>query len=274
MFRGYSSAQDGDISPVGIPFIGRLKTVIGSVAIRRASTFVACARVADVIYQGDRIETGIDGLAIISFVDGTTLQLDASTQMVLEKLPCDEQRTSDATLYRIISGTFRFVTGTIATARPIIDTPFGSIRSSGRAAGIGSLAFGALTIGLIHELKAGSADFALLDDETITYKDLKHGVFVIVTKEANPRVIVVDDPGVSIVLRPDGAAVSVQSVANSPAQMAQLQGAYDEVAATYSLGIEIHSSSSSNKEPPLVNTRMRSHNRLPAVTEVRLHRTN
>ena len=47
-----------------------------------------------------------------------------------------------------------------------------------------------------------------------------------------------DDPGVSIVLRPDGAAVSVQSVANSPAQMAQLQGAYDGVATTYSLGIQ------------------------------------
>ena len=47
-----------------------------------------------------------------------------------------------------------------------------------------------------------------------------------------------DDPGVSVILRPNGAAVSVQSVANSPAQMAQLQAAYDGVASTYAQGIQ------------------------------------
>ena len=200
--------------------------------------FVAHAVVGDVVYQGDRVDTGIDGLAIISLIDGTTLQLDTGTEIVLEELPCGEERTSDGTLFRVIRGAFRFITGTMATACPIIDTPCGCIRSSGRAAGFGSLAFGTLTIALIHELKAGSADFALLDDETITYKDLKHGVFVIVTKEATPRVIVVDDPGVSFVLRSDGVAVDVQSVVNSQAQMAQLQGVYDGVAATYARGIQ------------------------------------
>ena len=55
-------------------------------------------------------------------------------------------------------------------------------------------------------------------------------------RRLNPRVIVVDDPGVSITIRRDGAAVSVQSIANSPAQMAQLQAAYNEVASTYSQG--------------------------------------
>ena len=78
MFRGDSGAQDGDLSPVGASFIARLESVVGSVAIRRASTFITRARVEDVIYQGDRIETGIDGAARISLADGTTLQLDAA----------------------------------------------------------------------------------------------------------------------------------------------------------------------------------------------------
>ena len=72
----------------------------------------------------------------------------------------------------------------------------------------------------------------------ITYKDLKHGVFVIVTKESNPRVIVVDDPGVSIVIRPDGSSANIERVANTPAQMAQFESAYQGVATVQSLGIQ------------------------------------
>ena len=238
MFRGGADPQNADASSAKAPGVGRLRKVVGSVAITRASTFVACAVVGDIVYESDRVDTGLDGLAIISFIDGTTVQLDAGTEIVLGELPCGDEQTSNGTLFRVISGKFRFITGTIATARPIIDTPCGCIRSGGGAAGFGSLAFGTLTIALIHELKAGSADFALLDDETIAYKDLKHGVFVIVTNEATPRVIVVDDPGISFVLRSDGVAVSVQSVVNTQAQMAQLQSVYDGVAATYARGIQ------------------------------------
>ena len=97
-----------------------------------------------------------------------------------------------------------------ANGRLIIDTPVAQIQSTAPAAGIGSLAFSIFTFGLIHELKAASADIALLDDGTINYKDLKHGVFEIVTKGDNPRVIVVDDPGETIVLRPSGGGFSVE----------------------------------------------------------------
>ena len=93
--------------------------------------FVACAVVGDIVYQGDRIDTGIDGVAIISFIDGTTFQLDNGTEIVLEELPCGEERTSNGTLFRVIRGTFRFITGTIATARPIIDTPCGVFEVAG-----------------------------------------------------------------------------------------------------------------------------------------------
>jgi hypothetical protein len=233
MLRIAADAQDGIRSSV----IGRFHTVNGSVAIKRANGIVAHPVVGDIIYQGDRIEIGIDGQAIILLVDGTAFQLDAGTHMVLDEFTCGAEGITDAALFRIISGSFRFITGKIATTgRLIVDTPLGRIQSAGPAAGFGSLAFSVLTLGLIHELKAASADFALLDDETISYKDLKHGVFVIVTKENNPRVIVVDDPEVSLVLRPNGGAVNVQPIANNPTQMAQLQSVYDGVSATFSQG--------------------------------------
>ena len=176
MLRGAANGQDG----IRVSVIGKFNTVNGSVAIKRANGIVAHPVVGDIIYQGDRIETGIDGLAIILLVDGTTFQLDASTHMVLDEFTCGAEGITDAALFRVISGSFRFITGKIATTgRLIVDTPLGRIQSAGPAAGFGSLAFSVLTLGLIHELKAASADFALLDDETITYKDLKHGVFAV-----------------------------------------------------------------------------------------------
>ena len=117
-----------------------------------------------------------------------------------------------------------------------VDTPFAQIRNVAPAASFGSLVFGVLTFGLISELKAASSNLALLDDETITYKDVKHGVFVIVAKESNPRVIVVDDPGKSIVVRSNGSNASVEHLANSLSQMAQIENAYEGVATVYSLG--------------------------------------
>ena len=234
MFR--DGGRGGEKTSACLPVIGSLHAVVGSVAITRPSASIARAVIGDVIYEGDQIDTGVDGLAIILFVDETILRLDADTHFTVAEFPTGTGDTSDGALFRIISGAFRFIAGKRATNGPVIDTPFGSVRSHGRAVGFGSLALSILTFGLVSELKAGSADLSLLDDETITYKDLKHGVFVVVTKEANPRVIVVDDPGVSITVRRDGAAVSVQSIANSPAQMAQLQAAYNEVASTYSQG--------------------------------------
>jgi hypothetical protein len=235
MFRGGAFSQGGESTYACAPVIGRLNAIVGSVAITRTTESIAGAVIGDVIYEGDEIDTGVDGLAVILFVDGTILQLDAGTHFTVAEFPRGAESTSDSALFRIIRGAFRFIGGRRANG-PVIDTPFGSVRSHGRAVGLGSLALSVLTFGLVSELKAGSTDLSLLDDETITYKDLKHGVFVVVTKEANPRVIVVDDPGVSVTLRRDGAAVSVQSIANSPAQMAQLQAAYNEVASTYSQG--------------------------------------
>ena len=67
-------------------------------------------------------------------------------------------------------------------------------------------------------------------------KDIKHGVFVVVTKEATPRVIVVDDPGESVVIRSNGTAASIEHVPNSLSQMAQIENAYEGVATINAVG--------------------------------------
>ena len=82
---------------------------------------------------------------------------------------------------------FGFMAGIVATCGLVlIDTPLGQIRSTAPGAGIGSLALGLFTVLLVRELKAATADVSLLDNGKIDVKELKHGVFEIVTKERSP----------------------------------------------------------------------------------------
>ena len=230
MLRG-ATAQDG-VSP---PAVGLLQTIVGSVIVTRANQAIADSIGGDLLCLGDRIETGADGLTVILFPDGTTFQLGANAEIVLGEFTGGFERAARAALIRIAKGAFRLITGQVSSS-VTVDTPFAQFRNVAPAASFGSLVFGVLTFGLISELKAASSNLALLDDETITYKDVKHGVFVIVTKESNPRVIVVDDPGESIVVRSNGSNASVEHVANSLSQMAQIENAYEGVATVYSLG--------------------------------------
>lgn len=110
-------------------------------------------------------------------------------------------------------------------------------RSRAHAGGFGMLWLTALTFSLMKEVRAADPNVTFLDDGNITYKDLEHGVFELVTKEAIPRHILVEDPGQTIVLRPQGSSVSVNQVTNSPERMAELQRAQQDALATSEKGV-------------------------------------
>jgi FecR protein len=206
------------------------------VTITRPGTGVFRVSVGGCLFASDLIETGADGRVIITFTDGSKFRLGGGAALALEDM-LGAETARGAALIRILKGVFAFVSGRSALGRFAIDTPVGRIQTSASALGIGSLTFGVLTLGLIHDLKAASADIGLLDDGVIDYKDLKHGVFEIRTKEGHPRIIVVDDPSVTIVLRPHGGGtVGVDEVANTPAQMAQLQSAFQSAYSTFTQG--------------------------------------
>src|SRR5262249_21705313 len=153
---------------------------------------------------------------------------------------------------------FAFAVGRIAkTAGLRIDTPFASIWPRGKGSGVGLLSLAALTFSTIGESQAAGSDVGFLDDGKITYKDLEHGTFELQTKGANPRTIIVDDPGETIVLSPKGSSVSVDSVTNSSADMGQLQAAQRDALANYVRGLSYgptdgssHGSSSQPIEDP------------------------
>ena len=95
----------------------------------------------------------------------------------------------------------------------------------------------AVTFSLMKEVRAADPNVTFLDDGNITYKDLEHGAFELVTKEVIPRYFLVEDPGQTIVLRSQGSSVSVSQSTNSPARMAELQAAQQEALSTYEKGL-------------------------------------
>ena len=111
------------------------------------------------------------------------------------------------------------------------------------------LSLTALIFSAMKEVQAADPNVMFLDDGSITYKDLAHGSFELVTKEAIPRHFFIEDPGKTIVLHAQGSSVSVNQVTNSPARMAELQAAQQDALATYEKGL----GSTGSSTPPLVN---------------------
>ena len=131
---------------------------------------------------------------------------------------------------------------------PQADRPFPGI--SGRThARFGMLWLTALTFATMKEAGAADPNVVFLDDGNITYKDLEHGSFELVTKEPIPRHFFVEDPGETIVLRVEGSSINISKVTNSSSRMAELQAAQQEALATLAKGME----SSGSSTPPLVD---------------------
>src|SRR5437879_3296789 len=88
-----------------------------------------------------------------------------------------------------------------------LDVPATPSRERVPTGRFGMLALTALLFSTTKEVKAADPNVTFLDDDTITYKDLTHGAFELVTKEPIPRHIIVDDPGETIVLKKIGSSV-------------------------------------------------------------------
>ena len=231
---GYSAAIGSAQEPMISSAIGKIKTAIGSVTIARANANVAQLSVGDFVYEGDLIETGIDGRVGILFVDGTTFHLYASARVVLDEFIYGAEKSSNSALLHVTKGKFGFIGGKMATAgRLIIDTPLGKIQNAAPTAGIGSLALIFLSC-LIDDVEAQalslSANILRVDDGIIT---LDFGLYEILTNDPIPRLIVVY-PGELVVLKKgSGGTVSVDQVAMNPTQFLQQQTDYRDAHATY-----------------------------------------
>jgi len=234
---GVISSDGSSFEPgLATAFIGNIEAITGSATLTRGYD-VADIKLGDPLCQGDVIETAADGEVSIRFVDGTVLSLSNDTCLVLKHFVDDGAAPS--ALFDVTRGSFAFVAGEMAKAgRLSIDTPVATMRGRTQTGGFGMLSMAALYFAIMDDAHAASSNAALFDDGVIDYKDLAHGVFDVVTKEAVPRHFVVDDPGKTIILHRLGSSVSADFVTNTPTQMAQLQAAQHDALQTYSVGLQ------------------------------------
>jgi hypothetical protein len=206
--------------------------------LTRGGGVIAQPLAGDAVYQGDVVATGIDGSVTIMFKDGTRLRLYDGIRMELDEFPRGAERLPASALVRIVSGRFDILDGESGAGdRITIDIPLRQLRSRTPGFGAGTVAIGIFSFAFLPDVKADSADIALLDNGLIDYKDLRHGVFEIITKGDHPQRIIVDDPTQTVILRARGSSVTISEVTNSPVRMAQLQNAYSDAYANYTQGL-------------------------------------
>jgi hypothetical protein len=86
------------------------------------------AKVGDLVYRGDLIQTGADGGLGIIFGDGTSFNVSSNARMEVNEFVYDPRGDSNSTLLSLTKGTFTFVAGTIAhTGGMKVDTPVGVV---------------------------------------------------------------------------------------------------------------------------------------------------
>ncbi|TYL85993.1 hypothetical protein FXB40_42575 [Bradyrhizobium rifense] len=131
-----------------------------------------------------------------------------------------------------------------------LDAPATQIRERAAAGGFGMLWLTALLFSMIKEADAAEPNVTFLDDDTITYKNLAHGVFELTTKEPIPRHIIVEDPGQTVVLSKVGSGLTVNQLDNSATRMEELRAVQQEALENFAKGFGTNGSGT----PPFVKS--------------------
>jgi hypothetical protein len=97
--------------------VGQIKTVAGQAEIVRNGVRTA-ARVGDLLYEKDTIETGPDGSIGITFIDNTVMSSGPDSQIVLEDYKFNSSNFKGSMLADMNRGTVSMISGDIARSSP------------------------------------------------------------------------------------------------------------------------------------------------------------
>ncbi|WGR69832.1 MULTISPECIES: VCBS domain-containing protein [unclassified Bradyrhizobium] len=230
-------ARDGVAAVLPHQIIGIVQTAIGYATLTRDGGIATQVSVGDPVCHSDIIEAAADGQVGILLIDDTVFNVSSGARIELSECVCQSDGTARSIVLSVDRGSFAFAAGRLAENGTLtVDTPLGSVRARSYSSGFGILTLAALTFSMMPDANAADPDATFLDDDKITYKDMQHGVFELITKEAVPRHIIVEDPGETVILNKIGSSVSVSQVANSAARMEELQAAQQDVLANLTHG--------------------------------------
>lgn len=114
-----------DVSP-----IGAVKEISGDATVTRTNGNVENLTLGSPIYEGDVIETGMDGAVNMIFIDETEFAVSEDARLSIDEYVFDASTAEGTTDFSILRGVFVFTSGIIGLDDPDhvnIETPSGSI---------------------------------------------------------------------------------------------------------------------------------------------------
>ena len=138
-----ASGQNASAAPDTNP-IGKVLTVTGTVHIDHSAAITVqanlptngagAAKVGDLVYRGDTIETGPDGKLGVAFADGSSFSVSPNARMEVNEFVYDPHGHSNSSLMSLTKGTFAFIAGEVAHSGSMkVDTPVGTMGIRGTA---------------------------------------------------------------------------------------------------------------------------------------------
>ena len=97
--------------------IAQVKTVTGQVVIERSAKRLP-AKVGDLLFEKDVVETGPDGAIGITFIDNTVFSTGPNSQLALEEFQFDSSNFRGSMLADMRQGTLAVVSGDIPRSAP------------------------------------------------------------------------------------------------------------------------------------------------------------
>jgi hypothetical protein len=163
-------AQDRSLlaSPAAVEEpIGKVVSTKGIVTIEHTAAVIVQAnlqdpgvqaKVGDLVYRGDVLQTGADGRLGLTLADGTTFNLSSNGRMVLNQFVYDPSAKSNAALFSLTKGSFTFVAGAVAKIGDMkVDTPVATLGIRGTTPRVEILDNGSVRLStLVEEEKKGT----------------------------------------------------------------------------------------------------------------------
>src|SRR5690242_12493069 len=123
--------------------IGKVLTTTGTVRINHSAAItveanltnsIGEAKIGDLVYRGDIIQTGPDGKLGVAFADGSSFNVSGNARMEVNEFVYDPRGHSNASLMSLTKGTFTFIAGEVAhTGSMKVNTPVGTMGIRGTA---------------------------------------------------------------------------------------------------------------------------------------------
>jgi hypothetical protein len=124
--------------------IGKVLTVEGTATIQHTAAVVVqasapsgpvTAKVGDLVYTGDIVQTGADGKVGLVFADGTALNVLTNARMELNEFVYHPNSSVSSSVFSLVRGSLTYVGGKMAkTGRVRVDTPTATLGIRGTTA--------------------------------------------------------------------------------------------------------------------------------------------